>query len=199
LEATRAIRALRGPEGHVPIIAMTANAFGTDRDACLAAGMNHFLSKPITAQKLFDALEPWASGIPRVHEASDQGDGKAPDVSSAIDPELIDAEQMRMIQEEVGTDTLQELLISFWADAGGLLDELELALSGEDPKRASAVLHTMSGAAASLGLIGCTHACEAARAAIAERRQPDLDTLATVLAKTLQATQSRIVDAQAAA
>jgi signal transduction histidine kinase/CheY-like chemotaxis protein len=200
LEATRAIRALRGPEGHVPIIAMTANAFGTDRDACLAAGMNHFLSKPITAQKLFDALEPWASGIPRAQdEASDQGERKADNAPPAIDPELIDAEQMHMIQEEVGTDTLQELLISFWADAGGLLDELELALSGEDPKRASAVLHTMSGAAASLGLIGCTHACEAARAAIAERRQPDLDTLATVLAKTLQATQSRIVDAQAAA
>jgi HPt (histidine-containing phosphotransfer) domain-containing protein len=162
--------------------------------------MNHFLSKPITAQKLFDALEPWASGIPRAQdEASDQGERKADNAPPAIDPELIDAEQMHMIQEEVGTDTLQELLISFWADAGGLLDELELALSGEDPKRASAVLHTMSGAAASLGLIGCTHACEAARAAIAERRQPDLDTLATVLAKTLQATQSRIVDAQAAA
>jgi len=162
--------------------------------------MNHFLSKPITAQKLFDALAPWASGIPRAHdEASEPSDRETAETSSAIDPELIDAEQMRMIHEEVGTDTLQELLISFWADASGLLNELELALSGEDPRRASAVLHTLSGAAASLGLIGCTHACEAARAAIAERRQPDLDTLATVLAKTLQATQSRIVDAGAQA
>jgi hypothetical protein len=59
-----------------------------------------------------------------------------------LDPALIGAQQMRMIQEEVRADALHELLISFWADAAGLLQELELALSGEDLQRASAVLHT---------------------------------------------------------
>jgi len=111
------------------------------------------------------------------------------------DPSLIDLEQMRAIQEEVGADTLQELLISFWADASGLLNELELAVSADDPMRASAVLHTLRGAAASLGLVGCSDACEAARLAIAAQQAPDLDTLVTKLAKTLQATQPRIVAA----
>jgi len=58
LEATRALRALpRG--GRVPIIAMTANAFGEDRDACLAAGMNDHLAKPVAAERLYAQLLRW--------------------------------------------------------------------------------------------------------------------------------------------
>ncbi len=58
LEATRAIRTLPG-WGAVPIIAMTANAFGEDRAACLAAGMNDHLGKPATPADLFAVLHTW--------------------------------------------------------------------------------------------------------------------------------------------
>ena len=58
LEATRRIRALPG-HARTPIIAMTANAFGDDRAACLAAGMNDHIGKPVDPDQLYDALARW--------------------------------------------------------------------------------------------------------------------------------------------
>ena len=57
LEATRAIRALSIPQArHIPIVAMTANAFREDVEACLASGMNDHLAKPIDEQALMDKI-----------------------------------------------------------------------------------------------------------------------------------------------
>ncbi|MEY2734996.1 MAG: hypothetical protein RLZ58_405, partial [Pseudomonadota bacterium] len=58
LEATRRIREAEASERlpRTPIIAMTANAFAEDRQACLAAGMDAYLSKPAKAEALYAAL-----------------------------------------------------------------------------------------------------------------------------------------------
>ena len=62
LEATRRIRALPGGLGRIPIVAMTASAMEEDRQRCLEAGMNAYLSKPIDEQELMRALAPWREG-----------------------------------------------------------------------------------------------------------------------------------------
>ncbi len=55
--ATREIRALdNGKKSHIPIIAMTANAFEEDRKNALKAGMNEHISKPFDINKLIDAI-----------------------------------------------------------------------------------------------------------------------------------------------
>lgn len=60
-EATRRIRessaGTRNPD--IPIIALTADAMSGDRDKCLAAGMNDYLSKPVEPRQLGDVLEKW--------------------------------------------------------------------------------------------------------------------------------------------
>ncbi len=66
LEATRRLReieASRGDGAHIPIVALTARAFTEDRAECAAAGMDHYLSKPIKAAELFATLEA-CTGLP---------------------------------------------------------------------------------------------------------------------------------------
>lgn len=57
LQATRAIRELEPPQGKLPIIAMTANALDGDRERCLDAGMDEYLTKPVRKKNLFEAIE----------------------------------------------------------------------------------------------------------------------------------------------
>ncbi|MBS1198182.1 MAG: sensor hybrid histidine kinase [Proteobacteria bacterium] len=65
LVATQAIRRLSGHCSSVPILAMTANAFADDRERCMAAGMNDFVSKPVDPKVFFETLLKWLSNTPR--------------------------------------------------------------------------------------------------------------------------------------
>ncbi len=76
MDGYTATRALRKDPRHagLPIVAMTANALVGDREKCLAAGMNDYVTKPIDPRQLFQALAPWVPtngtpGDPAVHEA----------------------------------------------------------------------------------------------------------------------------------
>lgn len=60
IDATRAIRCLPN-YASTPILAMTANAFDTDRQACINAGMNEHISKPVMPEKLLETLQKWLS------------------------------------------------------------------------------------------------------------------------------------------
>lgn len=64
LEATRKIRTLANVRKDLPIIALTANAFDDDRNACFDSGMNDFMTKPVSAEELSEMVEQWTK--PRV-------------------------------------------------------------------------------------------------------------------------------------
>ena len=84
LEATAAIRAKEKVSGaHIPIIAVTAYAMHEDRERCLGAGMDGYISKPILSQELFDAIERFA--LPAIETPSEEIDidrGDSREVSS---------------------------------------------------------------------------------------------------------------------
>jgi len=69
LEATRRLRALEPADRRTPVIAMTANAAKEDRAACLKAGMDDFISKPVDARQFLTVLARWTGPEAGAQEA----------------------------------------------------------------------------------------------------------------------------------
>jgi signal transduction histidine kinase/CheY-like chemotaxis protein len=83
ISATKEIRALTLPQRNVPIIALTANALVGQREECLAAGMNTFLTKPIQPDLLYEAIARWTP-TPHGDAASSTKDDAASEISTVI-------------------------------------------------------------------------------------------------------------------
>jgi len=63
-ETTKVIRGSEQDGGHTPVIAMTANSMRGERERCLAAGMDDYLTKPLRNRMLMDALKRWITDAP---------------------------------------------------------------------------------------------------------------------------------------
>lgn len=72
--ATRVIRGLPGPERNVPIVALTGNALVGQRESCLTAGMDDYLSKPFEPADFYAVINRWGAGSPKLSEQTDSFD-----------------------------------------------------------------------------------------------------------------------------
>jgi CheY-like chemotaxis protein len=155
LEATRVIRAMPGAAGRVPIVAMTANAFSSDRDACFVAGMDDFVSKPVNRDKLFNILEHW--GQPGACA------GAGGEAAASVAPGAVDHAQLEVLREELGDDVLAGLLTSFWASTVDLMTDIQAAVEADDRSATDELVHRLKGSAATLSFAGIAEACEQLR------------------------------------
>src|SRR5207253_2129654 len=124
LQATRAIRAQLPGDRQPRIVAMTANAMQGDREACLAAGMDDYVAKPIRVDELVAALERCAKDDPAGQaDAAGAGDDGLP----VLDREVFDA-----LREAAGDDFMPEMIAEFLEDSPKQLDGMREAAERAD-------------------------------------------------------------------
>ena len=144
IEFARAVRALPPPAGTLRLIVVTADADAHIRASVLAAGIDSFLIKPVTLERLAEALKPLADRPPR----------HAPDVGATVDAKVRD-----MLLTRLPPGRLPSLVQTFWEGTLGAF-EAQGGMAGNVLERR---LHTLSGSAGSLGYLSVTAAARHAR------------------------------------
>jgi CheY-like chemotaxis protein len=145
LEATRLIRGRGGKFAKIPIIAMTANAFGSDQAACSEAGMNDFIAKPVDAERLHETVDRVMAGRPKLADKTiEQAFSRAP----------LDA-----LLGEFGAAAVEDIIACFRAELPSLLAALESGLAEPANGELNAALHSLRNAASNLGFVAAANLC----------------------------------------
>jgi CheY-like chemotaxis protein/HPt (histidine-containing phosphotransfer) domain-containing protein len=139
-EATAALRSRERVSGrHTPVLALTAHALKGDRDRCLAAGMDGYVSKPIRSEELFQALRELAPPSAPPAAGAPAGDGEGRDVFDRA---------AALAGAGGNASLLREIAGLFREDSPRLLAAVRAAIDGRDALRLRRAVHTLRGSVA---------------------------------------------------
>jgi two-component system sensor histidine kinase/response regulator len=149
-EATDELRRLEPSGRHLPVIALTAGAMKGERERCVAAGMDDYLSKPVKLEQLAAVLKRWTGDHPRT--------SAAPDTESHAEDPALDAAQIDELRSLAdspdGQMQLAHLVSNFADGAHTRVAELQEAVAAGDLARVRSLAHSLAGTSATFGAAG---------------------------------------------
>jgi len=175
LEATKKIRDPNSPvRNHaIPIVAMTASAMKSDREECLQAGMDDYVSKPVSPKELQEVLSKYLEGRELTGEIE-------PDATGPADSGTLDLSSL--LRRVDGDEELaKEILGIFIEDTPRQVEALKRSLEGNDFESLRRYAHSLKGAAGNVGAFRLNEIASKVEMQARERMREGLDTLVGTL------------------
>ncbi len=197
LAATRAIRALPDrAAAAVPIVALTADAFEHTRDRCLMAGMNDFLTKPVSPQKLASSLRRlFGHGGRPVAEGSLPSAAPAPAPQLASGQPLIDTGAVQMALQAMPRERLAQMIDAFLGQGPQTVQRLRTAVRDAQTLELRVNAHAAKGAALNLGLAALAATASALHEGAAHLPAHEIARLVQRYEELLPLTRQAVADA----
>ena len=183
IEATAHIRQVEQETGrHVPIVAMTAHAMKGDRERCLAAGMDEYVSKPLRANQLFEVMALALSRGAIAAQTDPAVVPPKPEIPTTPPPAQIQwSDAMEAVNGD--RDTLQSVVDAFLEEAPQLLDQMQRSMRQRDAVELQRASHTLK---SSLRFFGAVDAAELAWQLELQAKEQTLDNVPSLLNQLAQ-------------
>ena len=179
-QATRAIRQLESEsnEGPVTIIAITGNALKGDREKCIAAGMDDYLSKPFTGDQLREVISKYL-------QHSESQEPHLPVIESSV------LDGLSALQTSWEQDVVRNIVQVYLDHSKAIVAELQVALDAPDAESITANAQALKSSSAKIGALKLADLCKALETA---SRQEDLSSAAEIH-QQVQQQHNRVLEA----
>ncbi|MBZ0258610.1 response regulator, partial [bacterium] len=165
-QAATQIRQLENesPEtSRIPIIAVTAHAIKGDKEKCIEAGMDDYISKPFTLEQLEEKLHQWVEDPQTPEMESKQSSSTEPTEANEPEPNNLDLsmwDKIQALQSDPNDTLLHDVMENYVNDAQKAIQNLQTSIQNNEAKSIESIAHTLKSSSANVGAMRLSLYCK---------------------------------------